>query len=57
MRLVKMGNNAIALINTRLQPGGASVRASEPFHRLVGAGKTVETVLTCLASHHRTEAR
>jgi hypothetical protein len=52
-----MGNIAIALINTRLQPGGASLPASEPFQRLAGAEKTVETVLTGLAGHHRAEAR
>jgi hypothetical protein len=52
-----MGDKAIAFINTRLQPGGASVLASEPFQRLVVAEKTVETVSTFFASHHRAEAR
>jgi hypothetical protein len=41
-----MSNNATAFINTRLQPGGSKVSAREPFQRLAGAGKTVETVLT-----------
>jgi len=49
--------SVIALINTRLQPGGASAPASEPFQRFASAGKTVETVLTFLAGHHRAEAR
>jgi hypothetical protein len=44
-----MTDNMTALINTRLQPGDESVRADEPFQRLVGAGETVETVLTCFA--------
>jgi hypothetical protein len=34
-----MVNNAIVFINTRLQPGGASVLASEPFQRLADAGE------------------
>jgi hypothetical protein len=38
-----MHNLQIVLINTRLQPGGKSVPASEPFQRLNGMGKTVET--------------
>ena len=52
-----MNNISIALINTRLQPGGVGVPVSEPFQRLAGAGETVETVLNCLADRHRTEAR
>jgi hypothetical protein len=39
-----MSNNAMSFINTRLQPGGVMVPVSEPFQRLAGAGKTVETV-------------
>jgi hypothetical protein len=53
----KMGNTVTALINTRLQPGAVSVLASEPFQRLAGAGKTVQTVFTFLAGQHRAEAR
>ena len=41
-----MSKNATALINTRLQPGGAKVSPREPFQRLAGAEKTVETVFT-----------
>jgi len=52
-----MSNQTVLLINTRLQPGVGSTRTSEPFQRLVGAGKTVETVLTGFADHHRAEAR
>ena len=52
-----MNNISIALINTRLQPGGGGVSASEPFQRLASAGETVETVLNCLADLHRAEAR
>jgi hypothetical protein len=52
-----MSNPVIAPINTRLQPGGASVRAGEPFQRLAGKGKTVETVMIFFVSHHRAEAR
>jgi hypothetical protein len=52
-----MGDNAFAFINTRLQPGGASVLASEPFQRLAGVEKTVETVSPFFAGHHRDEAR
>jgi len=44
-------------INTRLQPGVGSAPTREPFQRLVGAEKTVETVLTGLTDHHRAEAR
>jgi hypothetical protein len=40
-----MSNISIALINTRLQPGGGDVLASEPFQRHANAGETVETVL------------
>jgi hypothetical protein len=39
--------------NARLQPGVSSTATREPFQRLAGAGKTVETVLTGLADHHR----
>jgi hypothetical protein len=52
-----MGDDVFVLINTRLQPGGASAPSSEPFQWLVGAEKTVETVLTFLAGQHRAEAR
>jgi hypothetical protein len=52
-----MGDNVVALIDTRLQPGGASVPANEPFQRLAGAEKTVETVSTSFVGHHRAEAR
>jgi hypothetical protein len=44
-----MSNLLTALINTRLQPSGKNVPASEPFQRLAGTGKTVETVLTFCA--------
>jgi hypothetical protein len=57
METLKMSNPVIAPINTRLQPGGASVRAGEPFQRLAGKGKTVETVMIFFVSHHRAEAR
>ena len=57
LRLAKMSNISIALINTRLQPGGGGVPVTEPFQRLASAGKTVETVLNCLADRHRAEAR
>ena len=57
LRLAKMGDISIALINTRLQPGGVGVPVSEPFQRLAGEGETVETVLNCLADRHRAEAR
>ena len=40
-----MNHKTITLINTRLQPGGEGVRTGEPFQRLAGSGKTVETVL------------
>jgi hypothetical protein len=53
----KMSNQTVLLINTRLQPGVGSPPTREPFQRLAGAGKTVETVLTGLAEHHRAEAR
>ncbi len=52
-----MSNISVALLNTRLQPGGGGVPVSEPFQRLVGAGETVETVLNCFADRHRAEAR
>jgi hypothetical protein len=39
--------------NARLQPGVSSTATREPFQRPAGAGKTVETVLTGLADHHR----
>jgi len=45
-----MSNISIALINTRLQPGGGGVAVGEPFQRLAGSGKTIETVLKCLAT-------
>ena len=48
-----MSNHAVLLINTRLQPGVGSPPTREPFQRLADAGKTVETVLTGLADHHR----
>jgi hypothetical protein len=57
LRLAKQSCQTVLLINTRLQPGVGSPPASEPFQRLAGAGKTVETVLTGLAGHHRAEAR
>jgi len=52
-----MSNKTVALINTRLQPGDEGVRVGEPFQRLVGMGKTVETVLTFAIGRHRAEAR
>jgi hypothetical protein len=57
LRLAKMSNQTVLLINARLQPGVGSAPTSEPFQRLAGAGKTVETVLTGLADQHRAEAR
>jgi hypothetical protein len=48
-----VGNNTDAFINTRLQPGDESLQESEPFQRLAGAGKTVETVFDICAGHHR----
>jgi hypothetical protein len=56
-RLAEMSSQKLNLINTRLQPGGEGVRADKPFQRLAGAEKTVETVLTFFAGHHRAEAR
>lgn len=35
-------NPVIALINTRLQPGGGGIRAGKPFQRLAGAGKPLK---------------
>jgi hypothetical protein len=55
--LAKMNNIFIALVNTRLQPGGESAQAGEPFQRLASARKTVETVLQRMAGRHRAEAR
>ena len=52
-----MSNPESFLINTRLQPGGEGVGMDEPFQRLASAGKTVETVLTFFAGHHRAAAR
>ena len=57
LKHAKMNNTSIALINTRLQPGGGGVPASEPFQRLASAGETVETILSSLAAPHRAEAR
>ena len=57
MKLMRKTQDTVALINTRLQPGGEGDRAGEPFQRLAGAGKTVETVMTSFAGHHRAEAR
>ena len=48
MKLIKMvnnletHNNKTALINTRLQPGGKRIPASEPFQRLAGAEKPLK---------------
>jgi hypothetical protein len=42
------GNPVIALINTRLQPGGGGIQTDKPFQWLAGAGKTVKTVLAFL---------
>ena len=46
---MKAPDHATFLINTRLQPGDDEVWSGEPFQRLIGAGKAVETVLTCQA--------
>ena len=45
---MKLSSTEIVLINTRLQPGGEGVGSEEPFQRLAGGGKTVETVLSAL---------
>ena len=43
-----MNDDALPLMNTRLQPGREGAWAGEPFQRLVGANETVETVLNFL---------